>query len=451
MSVPLIGRVKINLDSHTIRHYAWVIVAIGAAAQMLGSAIRMAFGIVIDPLAEEFGWSPGSIGYTYALMSIVTALFSPIAGWMGSRFGARSTMAVGIVLFLAGMLWVSQTRQLWELYVAYGIVFGVAQALFLVPVVPAVANWFRRHLGLGTGLLLISWSLGPALVIQMLGFLIEQVGWSTTFAITGIAGSIGMGSLLLFFRDSPEQAGKRPYGWEPGDRPMLTKGAVFNQKSREFQGRIQRTNAFWNLINIHFLGCVGHAVILVGLVPMMTHRGIPYGTAVTALALVSVISLATRGITPMLADKFGSKPVMFWSFLGQGAGVLILLTANTPAEFFLFVAVWSLPYGGEGTAFPVINRQYYGHVPMGPTYGWQLLGAGLGMALGGALPGMVFDITGAYTWAIVLAAAFSLAGAVIILVLEPTRRPLIPEWQPGEPEPEVGSRLAETAPAGAAD
>jgi MFS family permease len=64
---------------------------------------------------------------------------------------------------------------------------------------------------------------------------------------------------------------------------------------------------------------------------------------------------------------------------------------------------------------------------MGSTYGWQLLGAGLGMALGGALPGMVFDITGGYAWAIGLSAAFSLSGAIAIVLLDSTKRQLIPD------------------------
>ena len=120
---------------------------------------------------------------------------------------------------------------------------------------------------------------------------------------------------------------------------------------------------------------------------------------------------------------------MFWSFFGQGALVLMFLFADSAFEFYLYAVIWAIPYGGEGTVFPVINRKYYGHVPMGPTYGWQLLGAGLGMALGGALPGLVFDITGAYTWAIWLSAGFSLFGALSIVLLEPTKRLLIPRWE----------------------
>jgi MFS family permease len=435
-----------HVGEHVLLHYAWVIVAIGAVAQMAGSSIRLAFGVVVDPLVNDFGWSAGAVGFAYAWMSIVTALFSPAAGWMGTRFGARRTMAAGIGLFLAGMVWTSQVSHLWELYVSYGLVFGVAQALFLVPVVPAVASWFRRHLGLGTGVMMVSWSLGPAIVVQIMAFMFQRVGWSETFLITGIAGTAVLGLLLLFFKDSPEQAGKRAYGWREGDRPLVTSGAGYAENSRRFHGYIYRTNAFWNLINIHFLGCAGHAVILVGLVPLAIHKGLSPLAAAGVLTTVSVVSVVMRFLAPVLADRIGSKGVMFFSFLGQGAGVLLFLIADSPAEFYTYAIIWAVPYGGEGTAFPVINRQYYGHVPMGPTYGWQLLGAGLGMALGGAIPGVVFDISGGYSWAIALSAVFSLMGAAAILLLEPTRRLLIPDWQllPAQP-PGAGKSVSASA------
>lgn len=416
-------------EGHTIRHYAWLIVFVASAAQMLGAAIRMAFGVLINPLEESFGWSPGAIGLAYAWMSISTALLSPIAGSLSSRIGARKTMMAGVVLFFAGMMWTSQVTSLWQFYLAYGLLFGTAQALFLVPAVPAIAAWFRRHLGMAMGFAMVSWSLGPALMVQVMAVLLETYGWSQTMVITGVAGSVLLGGLLFLFRDTPEQAGKQAYGWRPGDAPLVTSGAQFRSNSKRFQGAVYRTNGFWNLINIHFLGCVGHAVILVGIVPMAVNRGVSFPVAAGVLTTIAATSIVSRFLTPILGDRIGAKGTMFWSFFGQGALVLLLLFADSAVEFYIFAVVWAIPYGGEGTVFPVINRKYYGHVPMGPTYGWQLLGAGLGMALGGVMPGMVFDITGAYTWAIWLSAAFSLTGAFAIVLLEPTRRLLIPNWE----------------------
>ena len=68
------------IKNHNIYHYAWVIVLICAVVQMVGAAIRIGFGVLVDPLVEIFGWSSGSIGLAYALMSIITAFSSPIAG-----------------------------------------------------------------------------------------------------------------------------------------------------------------------------------------------------------------------------------------------------------------------------------------------------------------------------------------------------------------------------------
>ncbi len=447
---------KGQTGEHVILHYAWVIVAIGAVAQMVGSSIRLAFGVVVDPLIKEFGWSAGSVGFAYAWMSIITALFSPIAGSLGSKFGARRTMIVGIALFLAGMVWTARVTHLWELYVAYGLIFGIAQALLLVPVVPAVASWFRRHLGLGTGIMMISWSLGPAVVVQIMAVMFVRVGWSETFLITGIVGAAVLGVMLFFFRDNPEQAGKTAYGWREGDRPLMTSGTEYKTHSKRFHGYIYRTNAFWNLINIHFLGCAGHAVILVGLVPMAIHRGMSPLAAAGVLTTVAVASVIMRFLAPVLSERVGAKAVMFFSFAGQGVGVLLFLIADSPTEFYTFAFIWAIPYGGEGTAFPVVNRQYYGHAPMGPTYGWQVLGAGLGMALGGALPGFMFDFTGGYTWAIILSAVFSLAGAASILFLEPTKKLLIPDWEqltasPGDIDAQRGTQTARAAAASAGD
>ena len=78
---------------------------------------------------------------------------------------------------------------------AYGLIFGIAQALFLVPVVPAAAGWFRRYLGLGMGIMMISWSIGPAIVVQLMALMFDRLGWTSTLIITGIAGSALMGFL----------------------------------------------------------------------------------------------------------------------------------------------------------------------------------------------------------------------------------------------------------------
>ena len=413
------------LKNHNIYHYAWIIVLICAVVQMVGAAIRIGFGVLVDPLVEIFGWSPGSIGLAYALMSIITAFSSPIAGLLCFKIGCKKTMIWGTILFFIGMIWISQISQIWELYVSYGLVFGVAQAFLLVPAVPIVSNWFDKYLGLGTGLMMGAWSLGPAISVQILAIFFETYGWRNSFIIIGITGTLVLLIFLFFLKDTPHEIKKLPYGFSKKKKNINDRNfSLLEQKN--IQRLIYKKNEFWNLINIHFLGCVSHSIILVGIIPMGINAGLSSLSAAGILTTLSVISIISRVITPIIADKYGSKPIMFFSLFGQGIGALILLDATQTWEFYTFAVLWAIPYGGEGAAFPIINRQYFGKFPIGTTYGWQVFGAGLGMALGGILPGIIYDLNNNYNLAIILSAIFSIFASIIILFLKNTKKEIIP-------------------------
>ena len=109
--------------------------------------------------------------------------------------------------------------------------------------------------------------------------------------------------------------------------------------------------------------------------------------------------------------------------------VLMLLFANDLWMFYLFAVIFGIGIGGEMTAFPIINRQYYGNAPMGTTYGWQLLGGGMGMALGLVLGGFLWTYTGNYAGAVWLSFGLSLVGVISIVALPTTSHHLIPHWE----------------------
>ena len=69
---------------------------------------------------------------------------------------------------------------------------------------------------------------------------------------------------------------------------------------------------------------------------------------------------------------------------------------------------------------------------MGGAHGFQMLGAGIGMALGGWVGGPVYDIFGNYNWALVVSIVASIGGAVSIVLLENPAKLLIPDWQKSE-------------------
>ena len=414
-------------------HYAWVIVVIIAGMQIVGTSIRMGFGVFIQPLEDQFDWSQNGIGFAYALSSIVSAAVSPITGNLGDRFGAKKSMIMGAAVFLLGMVLTAFVTQLWHFWLTYGVVLGIAQAIFLVPLIPAAMIWFRRHLGLAMGLIMASWGVGPALATPLIALSIDKLGWKMSFIVIGVVSTVLMLVMISIFRNRPGDMSLKAYGTLHDDPPLSDELPPV-KLLREFSGHMKKTTAYYNMSSIHFLGCIGHAVILVWIIPMATDGGLSLVTASFIVTVMSVVSIATRLTTPVLCERFGVRSVMSIFYVLQGAPVLILFMPDLTGVFFIFAITFGVGYGGETGGFPILNRKYFGHAPMGGAHGFQMLGAGIGMAVGGWIGGPVFDLFGSYNWALAVSIVASVGGAVSIVMLENPANLLIPDWQKAEQE-----------------
>src|SRR3989475_6742282 len=83
-------------------HYGWIIVGILVVVQVIGSAISQSAGVMVAPLRDPhgaFGWGIGTIGALLAVYYLVGALFAPMSGWLGERYGARRLMLAGGPLY----------------------------------------------------------------------------------------------------------------------------------------------------------------------------------------------------------------------------------------------------------------------------------------------------------------------------------------------------------------
>jgi MFS family permease len=416
-------------------HYAWVIVGVGAVMRLFSSSFRSSSSILIPRLVESFGWSFGQVGLGFAIQWIVSGMFGPPAGWMGDRYGVRWTMRLGAVLFIIGMVLTGFMQNLWQFYLFFGVILSAAMGIFQVPLTAAVTIWFRKHLGVGMGLLQSSQGVGPLIAVPIMLLIIHFFGGGIdglrgAFIIPGILGGIIILVLVQFFYNEPAEIGLRPLG-APDDEPIkqVQTGEAAKIRTKVFLKQAQRTGAFWNLIGIHFWGCAGHAIILVYLASMAEFEGVSKGVAATIFVTLSVTSTLTRFAVPIIADRAGSKPAMAGCFFLQVAPIVLLFFAHDAWQFYLFAVLFGIGFGGEMSAFPIINRQYYGSGPIGTTYGYQMMGAGVGMATGALIGGYLRDITGNFDATMGLSLVLSLTGVVSILMLPTTKNELLPDWE----------------------
>ncbi len=422
-------------------HYAWIIVGVAAVMWMTSSSMRFAVAVLVPEFGELFGWSVTVITAGFTIQWLMSAALSPICGWLSDRYGVRRVMWGGGLLFMAGMVMTGIMNSWWEYYLYFGIVLAAGMASFQVTLVSGVTLWFRKNLGLAMGILQGLQGLATAFLIGVVYLVFERFGLQATFWIPGIAGGIILLTLTKWFYNEPADRGITQWG-APADEPVrrLQNNAIAKLRTAVFFKQVQRTGAFWNLATIHGLGCAGHNIILILLVAIAKEDGISGGIAATIYGTLTLVSTATRFTTPVLADLIGSKLVMGVCFALQTVPILILFVAgDSVALYFLFAVLFGIGMGGEMSAFPIINRQYYADAPIGTAYGWQMMGAGFGMALGPVSAGFLRDITGAYFWPLWLSFGLSVFAVVAIMLLPNTKRLQLPQWEEALPQEARGN------------
>ena len=418
-------------------HYGWVIVALASTMGCITSAVRFAAAALVPYLrdsASGFGWSYGAISLGFSLQWFVLGVVSPYIGSLGDRYGVRRLLFLGAFLFIAGMLLTGIMTSLWQFYLFFGVMLGIATTIFSILLVTGVTLWFRKHLGVAMGAVGSFQGAGSIGFLFLIAVAFDLLGMKWIFWIPGIAGGAIILLLIKFFYNEPADIGLRPLGApksEPIQRPQ--KDEMAKTRAKVFLQQAQRTGAFWNLIGIHFWGCMGHNIINVLLVAIAVDRGLSLGVAAGVLATQQITGVFARGAIPVIADRVGSKSVWVVGMSLQALPLLIILFVHDAWAFYLFAFLFGIGQGSEVPTFPIANRQYFGNVPQGSLYGWQNIGNGLGMGLAPVVAGFLWDITGTYAVPLSMALGFSLMALISALLLPSSSRNLIPHWEESLP------------------
>jgi nitrate/nitrite transporter NarK len=89
--------------------YGWWIVGAGFGIEVLiGALLFHAYGAYVVLLREEFGWSRTMLSAAFAMARAESAILGPVQGWLADRFGPRTFIRIGMVVFAAGFMLFSQ-------------------------------------------------------------------------------------------------------------------------------------------------------------------------------------------------------------------------------------------------------------------------------------------------------------------------------------------------------
>jgi MFS family permease len=156
-----------------------------------------------------------------------------------------------------------------------------------------------------------------------------------------------------------------------------------------------------------------------------------YGPAVGAemLSLMLMGGVLSRLASGLLADKLGGVMTLLIGSTLQMLALFLYLPTAGLTSLYLVSLVFGLSQGGIVPSYALIVREYMPAREAGARVGFVIMATIVGMAVGGWLSGLIYDLTGSYRMAFLNGIAFNaLNVAVMVFILSRSRprRPAVP-------------------------
>lgn len=396
--------------------YAYFITAICFSIQALGVGTYISFGIFFNPLMEEFGWSRAAIAGASSTAFFSMGIFGVMIGRLNDSFGPRRLMSVAALLLGLGCVLMGRLSTLRELYLYFGIIFGMGLSAIDVIALTTIARWFSHRRGFMTGIVKVGTGAGQFAMPLAASGLILLYGWRWTIAIIGAVVALILVLLAQFLHRDPDALGlkRKPVSGErnfaePATGPRLPLSRVF--------GTIQ----FWTicLVNLFLVFCL--MVVMLHIVPHARDSGIPPIQAAGVLSTIGAVSMLGRFVSGLVIDKRGSKTVMGACFLLLLGDLVWLQFADRLWMLYLFGAIYGLAHGGFFTAISPLVAEWFGIHSHGTLFGIVVCFGTTGGAVGPLLAGHLFDLSGSYQSTFLILTAMALVAWGLLLSLRPVK------------------------------
>lgn len=387
-------------------YYGWVVVAAGALMGCVAIGAMFSLAVFLQPMSVATGWSRTGISsaMTFDFLSMGIAAF----GWgaLSDRFGPRIVVLSGAILLGFGLALASSAGSLLEFQLAYGIIVGVAAGAVFAPMIATVTGWFEKRRSLAVSLVSAGMGVAPMTISPFARWLISSYDWRTAqLTIAIMAWVLLVPAALLVRRPPPAQAsGTAASGG--ADNGMTVRQALSSPQ-------------FIVLALTFFCCCATHSGPIFHTVSYAIACGLPAMAAVTIYSVEGLAGLGGRVLFGFAGDRFGAKPVVVAGLLIQALAAGTYFFVRQLGEFYAVAVIFGMAYGGVMPLYAVIARQYFPMRIMGTVFGAAAMVSSLGMALGPALGGWIFDSYGNYGWLYIGSFGIGLGAAAIALTFPP--------------------------------
>jgi len=403
--------------------WGWYVVAGAFLLHAVSYGARYSFGIFVQPLTAENGWSRTVISLAASLNMLFFAAGGIFAGRLLDRVAPRWIAATGAAVGALGFILSAFVTSPLTFYLAYGLLCGLGSSWTGIVVGNStVGKWFVRKRGLAIGIASMGVSFGTMIMTPLVGWIVKEQGWQTGFIIMGLTLLVpGVAIAQAFLgRTKPEHYGLHPDG--DRDLPVAAgeaNGGAVSSPVTASVGEAVRDSRFWILALCQGTSVMTVLMAFVHQVPYALDLGIDRLAAASSLGAIALAGFCGQLFFGTLSDRLPDpKYSAMLGYLVMAAGMTVLLSATTVEGLFAYALIFGFGYGCLGPILPIIASGRFGRERMGSVYGLlNFFVAGVGGALGPIVGGVLYDALGSYrsVWALDIALLLAAAAGLTAL------------------------------------
>lgn len=388
-------------------YYGWRIVA-GAFILLFCSTGTQfyTFPVFFEAIVNDTGWARAQTAAALSVGMFISGITGMVIGGLLRKTSVRSIMISGSVIAGIGFCLLSTMDKLWQLYVYYGLIVAVgATCVALIPNLSVVESWFTQKRSTALGIATVGIGVGGAVMAPLASWLISSYGWQTAFLfMAGIITLLGVPVSAIIMRNPRESEMAQTAIAKTKLDMSLDSGLTLR---KALKGR-----AFWSISIAVMLWACAYGTGIVHQVAFAVDIGIDRGEAAGAVGLLAAFSIPGRLIFGKLGDIIDKRYVFMAGTILQVIAFVILMKTTNLTMLYIYAGLIGLNIGSMAPILPAILADRFGHRHFASIYGAAFFTQTIGMVIGPVFGGWIFDNSGSYSFAFLIAAIISLAAVM---------------------------------------
>jgi predicted MFS family arabinose efflux permease len=373
----------------------------GAMIVTLSMGIRHGFGLWLQPITMDRGWSRETFAFALAIQNLAWGLAGPFAGMLADRFGAFRVLIVGSLLYAVGLVLMAVSTSGLAFTGSAGLILGMAQSGTTYAVVYGVIgrNVAPEKRSWAMGVAAAAGSFGQFLMVPVENWLIGSFGWQNALFLLGCL-ALAIAPLAFGLKE-----------------PKATLQAGVHRQSIGHALREAFSYPSFQLLMAGYFVC-GFQVVFIGvhMPSYLKDHGLTPNVATTALALIGLFNVFGTYAAGSLGQRMQKKYILSSIYALRSVAIVIFLSVPlTPWSVYLFASVMGFLWLSTVPPTNAVIAQIFGVQYMSMLGGFVFLSHQIGSFLGVWLGGKLYDTTGSYDVVWWIAVGLGIFAAIVNL------------------------------------